>query len=115
VANSEDQHHNVDRNPVGSSYSLEIRILGIQASIDSSLVLLAPLPHMCCADFMVEYAVPSGLAILRYPVRNHPIMVELGGGKGAWATTAKTDVGAPRNCLVYAVLRHSRSGPQGPY
>ena len=56
--------------------------MGIQASIDSSLVLLAPLPHMCCADFMVEYAVPNGLAILRYLGHNHPL-VEFGGGKGA--------------------------------
>jgi hypothetical protein len=40
--------------------------------------------------------VPSGLAVLRHPVHNHPIL-ELKGGKGAWANTAKKDVRASRN------------------
>src|SRR5215208_6366383 len=52
--------------------------------------LRLPSPSDSCLQLSL-----SGLPHSRHPVCNRPIL-ELRGGKGAWATTAKKDLRAPR-------------------
>src|SRR5215210_3312210 len=65
-----------------------------------------------CADWGCRAPVLSGLEHPRHPAHNHPI-VELRGGKGAWATTAKKDVKASRNRWFRQFCGYPPPDPRG--